>query len=69
MQEKLENLLKQYIGKDLAGKEVRDALIRDIMGLMAQEAKGRKVGATVMTQNASAYDPKTDKVPQRPQSI
>ena len=69
LNEKIDKLLLQYAGKDLSAKEVREVFARDIMGLFAEESKGHKRGVTVMTEGASMYNPKTDKVPQRPKGL
>ena len=69
LESKLDKLFAQYSGKDLSAKEVRDVLVRDLMNLFTQESKGGKRGVTVMTQEASMYNPATDKIPQRPKGL
>jgi uncharacterized protein YqeY len=61
-------LLTAYIDKPLKNPEVRNALVRDILATLAA-SNASKLGATVMTKEAAAYNPKTDTVPIKPKSL
>lgn len=67
--QELNDLLLQYSKKDISEQVVREVFIRDILNVFENAQKSKKSGATVMTHQASAYDPKTDKVKVRPKAV
>lgn len=70
IEDKLDELIRQYAKKDISEKEVRDIMVRDIVNMFAAHAKlGMSKGVTMMTQEASAYNPKTDSVPVKPKGL
>lgn len=68
LEDAIHKVLTGYMEKDLRGIEVRNALVRDILNTIATQSVS-KSGATVMTREASAYNPNTDTIPIRPKSI
>lgn len=67
--QELNDLLLQYSKKDISEQAVREVFIRDILNVFENAQKAKKTGATVMTEQASMYDPKTDKVKVRPKAV
>jgi len=61
-------LLTAYVDKPLKNPEIRHALVRDILATLAAVSVS-KVGATVMTKEAAAYNPKTDTIPVKPKVL
>lgn len=67
--ETLSEVLFEHRKMDLETKDARDVIVRDIIATYAKFEKSKKHGAVMMTQEASMYNPATDKVPQKPKSI
>lgn len=67
--EELEQLLYMHRKKDLEDVETRKSIARDILATMAKLEKSKRIGATVLTESASMYDPKVDKVVPKPKSL
>jgi len=62
------DVITGYVDKSLKSPEVRWALVRDILATLAA-SNASKLGATVMTKEAAAYNPKTDTVPVKPKVV